>query len=366
MMVDLIIPASPDAVTPAWLTQALRSAGLLTRTTVTSCDMERLGEGQGFTGRLVRFRMVYDVAEEGAPPSLVAKFPTADPHVRAILNRHRIYEREIRFYKEVAPAGGLRTPRAYYSAFDSATGESVLLLEDLAHARVGDNIAGGSPEDVECVIRHLATFHATWWEHPRLVQLDWMPFFHDDADVLQGLYQQLWGGFVEKFSGRLPGAFLEIGARFRPHVAHSRHQLAGPPRTIAHGDLRLDNCLFGPAESDTALTVIDWQVALRGRGVSDVAYFLAFCLPPSQRRALEEPCLKTYHTLLGTNGVRGYAFAQCLHDYRLSMLQVLARLVMAVALLDFTSERGQALAEAMIQRCAAALEDHNIGALIPA
>jgi Ser/Thr protein kinase RdoA (MazF antagonist) len=133
-----------------------------------------------------------------------------------------------------------------------------------------------------------------------------------------------------------------------------------------HGDLRLDNCLFGPAESDTALTVIDWQVALRGRGVSDVAYFLAFCLPPSQRRALEESCLKTYHTLLGTNGVRGYEFAQCVHDYRLSMLQVLCRLVIAGALLDFTSERGQALVEALIQRCAAALEDHTIGALIPA
>ena len=205
---------------------------------------------------------------------------------------------------------------------------------------------------MECVIRHLATFHATWWEHPRLVQLDWMPFFHDEADVLQGLYQQLWSGFVEKFSGLLPGAFLEIGARFGPHFAHSRHQLAGPPRTVVHGDLRLDNCLFGPAESDTALTVIDWQVALRGRGVSDVAYFLAFCLPPSQRRALEESCLKLYHTLLGTNGVRGYEFAQCVHDYRLSMLQVLCRLVIAGALLDFTSERGQASVEALIQRCA--------------
>jgi hypothetical protein len=160
MMDDLTIPASPDAVTPAWLTQALRREGLFTRTTVTSCDMERLGEGQGFTGRLVRYRIAYDVADEGAPPSLVAKFPTADPHVRAILNRHGIYEREIRFYKDVAPAGGLRTPRAYYGAFDRATGASVLLLEDLAHARVGDTTAGGSPEDVVCVIRHLATFHA--------------------------------------------------------------------------------------------------------------------------------------------------------------------------------------------------------------
>ena len=135
MLDDLTIPSSPDTVTPAWLTQALRSAGILTHTTVTSCDMERLGEGQGFTGRLVRFRMAYNVTEEGAPPSLVAKFPTADPHVRATLNRHGIYEREIRLYKEVAQAGGLRTPRAYYSAFDNETGESVLLLEDLVHAR---------------------------------------------------------------------------------------------------------------------------------------------------------------------------------------------------------------------------------------
>ncbi len=365
-MDDLTIPASPDVVTPAWLTQALRSAGILTHTTVASCDMERIGEGQGFTGRLARFRLAYDVAEEGAPPSLVAKFPATNPHVRALLNRLGIYAREIRFYKEVAQAGGVRTPRAYYTAFDHETGASVLLLEDLVHARVGDNIAGCSPEELERVIRHLASFHATWWEHPRLAQLDWMPFFHDDADVLQELYRQLWGGFVQKFSGLLPGVFLEIGGRFRNHVAHSRHQLSQPPRTIVHGDFRLDNCLFGPANSEAALTVIDWQVSLRGRGVSDVAYFLAFCLPPAQRRALEESCLKTYHTVLGTNGVRGYEFAQCMHDYKLSMLQVLHRIVTAAALLDFTNERGQALAEALIQRCAAALEDHDIKTLIPA
>jgi hypothetical protein len=328
--------------------------------------MERIGEGQGFTGRLVRFSMVYDAAEEGAPPSLVAKFPIADPHVRAFLNRRGFYVREIRFYQEVAQAGGLRTPRAYYSAFDHETGASVLLLEDLVQARVGDNIAGCSPEDVACVIGHLATFHATWWEHPRLGQLDWMPFFHDDADSIQELYQQLWSTFVAKFRGLLPGSFLEMGARFRPHVAHSRHQLAGPPHTIVHGDCRLDNCLFGPAESATALTVIDWQTALRGRGVSDVAYFLAYCVPPAQRRVLEASCLQTYHTLLATNGVRGYEFAQCVQDYRLSLLQVLPRMVIGGAMLDFTSDRGQALAKAVIPRCAAALEDHNIGALIPA
>jgi hypothetical protein len=97
----------------------------------------------------------------------------------------------IRFSQEVAVVGGLQTLRAYYSAFDHETGASVLLLEDLVRARVGDNFAGCSPEDVACVLRHLATFHATWWEHPRLVQLDWMPVFQDDADRIQGLYQLL-------------------------------------------------------------------------------------------------------------------------------------------------------------------------------
>ena len=64
-------------------------------------------------------------------------------------------------------------------------------------------------------------------------------------------------------------------------------------------------------------------------------------------------------------GVVGYDFDQCLYHYRLSLLQVLSRIVTAGGLLDFESARGRALVTALIRRSASILEDHNVIELLP-
>jgi hypothetical protein len=72
------IPTELDELTPEWLTQVLREEGSVRHATVISVEREVLGEGRGFTGRVVRLRLGYDAAEDGAPHSLVAKLPAAD------------------------------------------------------------------------------------------------------------------------------------------------------------------------------------------------------------------------------------------------------------------------------------------------
>ena len=363
-MTNLKIPAELEAITSEWLTQALRSSGTITEATVESLDMEKIGEGQGFTCRVARFRLNYNIEEQGVPRSLVAKFSAADPHIRTTLNRFRVYEREIRFYSEISHQVELRTPHCFYSALDKATGESVLLLEDLAPALVGNNLAGCSSEEAELAIRHLAKFHATWWENPRLEDIDWMPMFDDHANKVQKLYQQLWGLFTQKFPDLLSKSRLELGTRLGKNVTNIRNRLAEPPQTIVHNDYRLDNLFFSSPEGGVPFAVIDWQAAQRGRGVLDVAYFLGFCLPSEHRRAVEMSLLKIYYSVLVENGVWGYEFDQCLHDFRLSTLQVLFRVVTASGWLDFTSERERSLVEILLQRSFAIMDDHNVRELM--
>jgi len=57
--------------------------------------------------------------------SIEGKFSSAD--IRTL--SFALNEREVRFYQEVAPHVGLRTPRLYHGALDPDTGKSVLLLE---------------------------------------------------------------------------------------------------------------------------------------------------------------------------------------------------------------------------------------------
>lgn len=363
-MTNLKIPAAPEAITPEWLTQALCSKGTITNATVKSFDLEKIGEGQGFTGRIARFRLDYNTYSEDAPRSLVAKFSAADPKIRTTLNRFRVYEREIRFYEEVSEEIELRTPRCYYSALNTETGHSVLLLEDLALAKIGDNITGCSFEEATLAIRHLAKFHATWWESPQLEALNWMPSFDAAADKEQELYQQLWGLFARKFADQLSASFLELGTRFGKNVANIKKQLAKSPRTIVHNDYRLDNLFFSSGSGGATLTVIDWQLAQRGRGVSDVAYFLGCCLPSEHRRAMSMSLLKIYHSVLIENGVKGYEFDRCLYDFKLSTPLTLLRWVTAAGLLNMTGERGEALTETLLQRSFAIMDDHKVSELM--
>src|SRR5262249_40859880 len=96
MTPDPGIPASPGALTPEWLTRALRSTGTISDATVTACHVELFGEGKGFSGQIARVGLRYDRAEAGAPASLVAKFqfPPPDPDVREAVFHSRLYERE--------------------------------------------------------------------------------------------------------------------------------------------------------------------------------------------------------------------------------------------------------------------------------
>ena len=362
-MTELAIPAGPDEVTSEWLTQSLRSAGMIARARIESFGWERIGQGQGFVGQLSRLRLEYETVEEGAPSSIVGKFSSAEPDIRMLT--FPLNEREVRFYQEIAPKSELRTPSFYYGALDPDTGKSVLLLKDIVDARVGDNLAGCSVEQAELAIRHLAKFHATWWESSRLDEFPWLSNINDNAAIQQESYPQRWDRFTEKVGDQISAPFRKVAVHYGKHIVRIRGQAAERPTTMIHGDYRLDNLLFGLPGSDTSLVAIDWQLVGRGPGAQDVAYFLAFGLEPELRRAAEMGLLKGYHETLVENGVSGYGFDECQEDYRLAMFRPLHTLVNAGAILDFTSERGSALVSALVRRTSAAMADHRMGELLP-
>jgi hypothetical protein len=362
-MSTLSIPTEPGDLTAVWVTEALRRTGTIRQTSVTSIHSEVLSEGRGFTGRVLRLRLGYDAAEDGAPDSLVAKLPSADPGVRAGLNTLGVYEREWGFYTQIAGVPGLPVPRLYYADLDRDAGISILLLEDFEQARVGDNMAGCSDEDVYLAVTHLARFQAAWWENPRLMDMTWLVPIQP-AEFEQAC-RRLWGPFLEKFRDVVPEHLQAVAGRLVANVAFYRRRLVTPPRTIVHGDFRLDNLLFGAHEGAAPLTILDWQVALLGRGVADVAYLAAFCLPKEQRRAIERRMVETYHAALVANGVRGYDLDRCWEDYRFTALGALLRMITAGAVLDLSSERGRALTRAVLDRVDAMLADHHVGELLP-
>ncbi len=112
-------PWERSELTPDWLTGVLRASGGLAQARVASVALEPIGT---FTNELVRVRLDYDRAEDGAPGSLVLK--------RAAPGRGRRGEefvKEIRFYRELAGASPVRTPCFHFGSWDDATGRGLLL-----------------------------------------------------------------------------------------------------------------------------------------------------------------------------------------------------------------------------------------------
>lgn len=358
------IPSAVQDVTPEWLTQALREAGIIDRASVSSLDIQ-LFEGQGFVGQVARVVLRYDQLEEGAPGSLIVKLPSADETRRADVARRGLYEREIRFYEELADQIELRTPRLYYSAMDTEAEEYVLLIEDMAPARVGDNVAGCSLAEAELAIRNLARIHAAWWESPRLAGLDWLPVFYADPEQAQTRFGESWGPFLERFGDMMPASMTEVGEKLKSNVAYVVSSIGESPRTLIHGDFRLDNLFFSTDEDGIALAAADWQTVSQSKGVFDVAYFLAWSLQPEQRRAKEMELLGMYHSMLLDSGVAGYDFDQCLKEYRLFMLFTFIRGVLVGANVDLSHERVGRLLRTLLERTVAAVLDLKSVDLLP-
>ena len=352
------IPRGPHDLTPEWLTEALRRSGTIGSAAVTAVDKEVIGEGAGFMGQLALLRLRYDRPEEGAPQTLVAKLPASAPENREVAMFFRFYEREVRFYEQIADAVELRTPRRYCSQFEPATGDYVLLLEDLAPAKVGDQLAGCSVQEAELCIRELAKFHATWWESPRLAELDWMPSIADDwyIESVEESYADAWKPFTEHFGQHLSRKLRRVAEEFVKHIRAFMLDFGSAPSTIIHGDYRLDNLFFGAPDGDP-LAVIDWQISSRGRGIFDVAYFTAGTLPPADRKAKERDLVRMYHDTLVERGVRGYEFDRCWLEYRRSVMFLIVYSVIAMGSIDLANERGVELFTTILKRTLAAIED---------
>ncbi len=126
-------PRSAGEITAEWLTKVLREYGVTQDANVESFDLANIGDDQGVAGDVRRVELSYDRQTVDAPRTIIAKFARQDPPsgpIAAIA-----YEREVRFFQELAPASGMRTPESFHAEFDPGTGRFIILLEDLSRLR---------------------------------------------------------------------------------------------------------------------------------------------------------------------------------------------------------------------------------------
>ena len=363
MKKNLDIPTDPMLMTPEWLTRALRSTQTINKAKVKSFQIEIMDSGGGFVGQLARFKLDYTQPEVGAPGSLVAKFPNADPQKRGWFTQ--VYEREVLIYTELGTELGMPIPHCHYGDINTDTGEYIILLEDLSHLKAVEFADGCSFEEAELVIQHLAHFHAHWWNSSRLSDLSYLKPYNNWTEKNQKDFIQRWPEFPKKLETllpefTLPETFLALGHQFGPHLTKVYNSLSNDPVTFLHKDVHLDNIFFDIHASDSSIALLDWQLAAYGRCVCDVTYFMIMSMPVTLRRQTERKLLHTYHNLLLRHGVRGYSFEQCWEDYQRAFFHNLNMLDLYINALDFSGPYGCKIFQVMLTGVIAFSEDHPV------
>jgi Phosphotransferase enzyme family len=204
---------------------------------------------------------------------------------------------ETRFYRELRPRVGVRTPQAYYTGADAETGRSLIIMDDVV-ALGGRFLSAHSPYSpgtVRDTLGQLAQLHAATWGQDKLKGLDWL-----EAGI-RDRWERYPTAFLQEQlrDGRGPGLPPELldaecvkEALFRTDDA--------PVTCVLHGDTHSGNAYL---DREGRACWLDWQVIHIGNWATDVSYHIATSLDVEDRRTYESELLRYYLDQLAGLGV---------------------------------------------------------------
>ena len=369
----LPIPETLDAITADWLTLALRQRQVISEeTTVLSRTIEVLGVGEGFAAELARIHLSYEIGS--GPATVIAKIPTSVEDNRNGSEMLGVYERELRIYEQILPEIDVAAPRLYYGDIevnpDAArqlerirrmerlpiwllrlimlllirfakpkTFPSILLLEDLAPAVIGDQVQGCDVERAGEALEAVARLHAATWQDRRPAERYWLVSSAIAPRLFHAGSLSARRGFLKNYGHYLSDHTRELYETTRKdNIDRTIRLHRDVPQCMLHGDFRLDNMFFAAGGGLRAL--IDWQLSSFGPAVSDIAYFICGSIDPEVPESEIDALLARYHKALVSAGVTDYPLEDLTAHYVDVLVVLLARMA-SVDLLDLGEQDGR-------------------------
>ncbi len=324
----------------AWLSEALGETVEVTRSTTAAV-------GVGLLASVHRVELL-----DGR--CLYVKLPSSDPRTRSIAQHFGYYAREAGTYRTLLANTDLRTPRCR-AVVDSGHGP-IVILDELADHAAADQLVGSDASQAFAAADLLGDLHARFWNAPVLAVCTWLPGPSDAAITMyQHLFATTWPSFCTLMADVVPGEHLRAAEEVIEVFPRVCAAFAQAPRTLVHGDFRLDNLLF---DSNGNASVLDWQLAAWGRGAYDLAFFASGSIGDDIVAELEPQLVKRYHARLLARGVERYDLDACWHDYLGGLVLNLPNPVTALVAVPPGNERGARLLRENARRALATVARH--------
>ncbi len=373
-------PKRVEDITPDWLNRTLMKSGVIDGESIVDFNTRPVSK-QGMTSTVHVLSLIYDGSLQPAsvPRQLVFKTSLDHPIVKEALGNNLGFQREASFYIDFGDTPGIPVPRCYAAEYDSEEISCMLLMDYIGNTCHRD-VLSGNPEDIELAVRHLAAFHATWWNkkdalsraHPHHVSLLLPTFIEKLSRSLENMRR-----FHREKVGNTLISLLEL---WLPNARLLDDCFNKGPVTLIHGDFYRTQLLFPKEEGDSAGTrspaggnvafcVIDWQLCAAAPGPTDLAQIVVTGLLPEQRRKKEAEFLNLYYHMLLSHGVSDYSFEQMHAQYKLGLVQMMLFYLCAFEAEDITPVleywnanglKGKSFWEVNCDWPAMALEDNEV------
>lgn len=351
-------PSHPDAITPEWLTDRLRAAGVIDSASVTALSWVPIGTGQ--VGDSARITLTYD--RPGAGPATIAgKFPAADETSRQTAGAFGLYSKEVGFYREIAPQLAVRAPTMLAAEIAPDGVEFILLFEDLGPARGGNQLASCTAADARAGVRQAAAIHAPSWDNPAMLATPWLQASTIQSEQVKALYPGAQAIFRERYADTLEPEFMALCEDLN-EAGELWFGRNAPVRSIVHGDFRLDNMLFDIKGGAEEIAVLDWQTVALGNGLTDIGYFLGTGIGDALRRAHEDELIALYCAEMTARGVP-MTRDDIWDDYVIGALHGVSTAVFSAAYVERTPRGDENFLSMARGGCALALQHGSLAKL---
>jgi len=307
------LPATPQEVTPRWLSAALGAE-------VRAVKLIGASVGTSTRGSLA---VSYGPSPPGAPRSRrVFVKCTSTLAQRLMLGLGGFLHGEPGFYGVVRRELEIEAPVGYHAAVDGRSWRSIVVIEDVADTRGASFWQPGVSlprEALEDLVEIMARWHGATWASPRLERWRWLRTPAEQLRVIDALVPLADRAPVGARRARavIPPRLRDDHRRLHEGMRRSLAIASRGPRTYLHGDLHVANTY---RTSSGRMGVVDWQTTLKGGWAHDFAYLLITAPEPAQRRRWERELLALYlERLAGAGGPR-LEHEQAWLDYRRATL----------------------------------------------
>ena len=383
MLIHAEVPFSLEEINADWLTIALRETGIIGDEFVQNLDLKVIGTEAGFNGEVVILKLQYSDDQATAPTSMVLKIPTPLKN-RIMAQTMGLYEKEIRFYRDLKPLLDIRTPHHFYSALNAADDPDVvdermqglnkmpmwliaaftklatwmiastprryvLLIEDLSAYRMGDQMQACSIEDTQRILSAMASMHAQFWDSEQLAAMTWVAPVATTSKIIHLMYKQTIGKIRSANKQKFTTRQLQLIEWLIGNGIALTEIQGDEASTLLHGDVRLDNICFDDVNNQAVL--FDWQTIQNGPAGMDLAYFLSATIAADADEGEIDELISFYHQKLEENGV-AISPAKLRWQYEVGILSMVHRILPTLHpdRMDLGSERGVKMMQAWMDK----------------